>query len=224
MEAHTADRFQGRDKDVVVLSCVRSNNLDGSHAPITTEHPNDSNNKTKISDTATKPIVGDLLKDWRRVNVALTRARKKMVIVGSAETLRRGDALLARMVGLCEREGWIVECPPGCSDGGLGACAEEAHDWGALSTLNLGSQRAGEEPRDVASHAQSTQPQQQRPRQPLAPRPANTLNAEANKPYKQPRPVVKSGKLEVLRRQRGGGSVGVREAVVAEVLGDVYAD
>jgi len=48
VELHTADKFQGRDKEVVIVSCVRSNE---------------------------NGTVGDLLKDRRRVNVALTRAR-----------------------------------------------------------------------------------------------------------------------------------------------------
>ncbi len=42
---HTADRFQGRDKDVVVLSLVRSNDA---------------------------CAIGELLRDWRRINVAFT--------------------------------------------------------------------------------------------------------------------------------------------------------
>jgi hypothetical protein len=31
--------------------------------------------------------VGDLLRDWRRINVAVTRAELKLVLVGSARTL-----------------------------------------------------------------------------------------------------------------------------------------
>ncbi|KAJ8126536.1 hypothetical protein O1611_g7102 [Lasiodiplodia mahajangana] len=45
IELHTADRFQGRDKEVVVLSLVRSNEACS---------------------------IGDLLKDWRRINVAFS--------------------------------------------------------------------------------------------------------------------------------------------------------
>lgn len=56
LEVSTVDKFQGRDMDVMLLSLVRSN----SHGS-----------------------VGTLLRDWRRVNVAITRAKYKLVIVGS---------------------------------------------------------------------------------------------------------------------------------------------
>lgn len=83
VEMHTADKFQGRDKEVVVLSCVRSN-----------EQGN----------------VGDLLKDWRRVNVAFTRARSKLVVLGSRDTLAKND-LLAQFMGLVDEKGWRVDLP-----------------------------------------------------------------------------------------------------------------
>ena len=79
VEMHTADKFQGRDKEVVVLSLVRSN------------------------DAAN---VGDLLKDWRRVNVALTRARTKLIIVGSWDTMRKGNELLEKFCDLVSVRGW----------------------------------------------------------------------------------------------------------------------
>ncbi|KAL9086381.1 MAG: hypothetical protein Q9165_007167 [Trypethelium subeluteriae] len=85
VEMHTADRFQGRDKEVIVLSCVRSN-----------EAAN----------------VGDLLRDWRRVNVAFTRARSKLVILGSRRTLC-GNELLGKFVQLVEEKGWRYDLPKG---------------------------------------------------------------------------------------------------------------
>ena len=81
VELHTADKFQGRDKEVVLVSCVRSNNV-GS--------------------------VGDLLKDRRRVNVALTRARSKLVILGSEKTLS-GNELLRDMITLCREKNWVLD-------------------------------------------------------------------------------------------------------------------
>lgn len=89
VEMHTADKFQGRDKEVVVLSLVRSNE---------------------------KQNVGDLLKDWRRVNVALTRARTKLLIVGSASTLR-GNELLNKFVTLMDGKGWTYNLPPHAAEG-----------------------------------------------------------------------------------------------------------
>ncbi|KAI5242265.1 hypothetical protein E4T43_04977 [Aureobasidium subglaciale] len=83
VEMHTADKFQGRDKEVVFISCVRSN---------------DTGN------------VGDLLKDWRRINVAFTRARSKMVVLGSKETLSHNE-LLEKFLKLVESKGWIYNLP-----------------------------------------------------------------------------------------------------------------
>lgn len=81
VELHTADRFQGRDKEVVLVSCVRSNE---------------------------SGTVGDLLKDRRRVNVALTRARSKLVILGSEKTLSENE-LLRDMIALCRQKGWVLD-------------------------------------------------------------------------------------------------------------------
>uniref|UniRef100_A0A3B5AA44 DNA replication ATP-dependent helicase/nuclease DNA2 n=1 Tax=Stegastes partitus TaxID=144197 RepID=A0A3B5AA44_9TELE len=58
VEVNTVDKYQGRDKSLIVLSFVRS-------------------------------TLGELLKDWRRLNVAITRAKHKLLMVGSAATLRR---------------------------------------------------------------------------------------------------------------------------------------
>ncbi|BCR82867.1 bifunctional ATP-dependent DNA helicase/ssDNA endodeoxyribonuclease DNA2 [Aspergillus chevalieri] len=86
LEMHTADKFQGRDKEVVILSCVRSN---------------------------AENYVGDLLSDWRRVNVAFTRARTKLLVVGSKNTLRDGNELLGKYMNLVENRGWVYDLPEG---------------------------------------------------------------------------------------------------------------
>uniref|UniRef100_A0A803LIK9 DNA replication ATP-dependent helicase/nuclease n=1 Tax=Chenopodium quinoa TaxID=63459 RepID=A0A803LIK9_CHEQI len=62
VEVHTIDKYQGRDKDCIILSFVRS-----------------SRNPRNCSST--------LLDDWHRINVALTRAKKKLIMVGSCKTL-----------------------------------------------------------------------------------------------------------------------------------------
>ena len=61
LEVSTVDKFQGRDKDCIIVSLVRTNC--GSH-------------------------IGGLLRDWRRVNVAFTRAKKKLILIGSELALR----------------------------------------------------------------------------------------------------------------------------------------
>lgn len=59
LEIDTVDGFQGREKEAVVISLVRSNN------------------KNEIG----------FLADRRRMNVALTRARRKLVVIGDSATL-----------------------------------------------------------------------------------------------------------------------------------------
>ncbi|KLJ08231.1 DNA replication ATP-dependent helicase Dna2 [Blastomyces silverae] len=84
LEMHTADRFQGRDKEIIIMSCVRSNS---------------------------EQNVGELLRDWRRVNVAFTRARTKLLIVGSKTTLRDGNELLGKFVQLMDSKAWTYDLP-----------------------------------------------------------------------------------------------------------------
>ncbi|WP_166823097.1 AAA domain-containing protein [Thalassoroseus pseudoceratinae] len=63
LEIDTVDGFQGREKEAVIISCVRCN---------------------------PKGEIG-FLADTRRMNVALTRARRKLVIVGDSATLGGHD-------------------------------------------------------------------------------------------------------------------------------------
>lgn len=91
VEMHTTDRFQGRDKEVVVLSLVRSN---------------DACN------------IGDLLKDWRRINVAFTRAKTKLLVIGSMSTLKGSgkETMLSRFITLMEEHDWIYHLPRNALD------------------------------------------------------------------------------------------------------------
>jgi superfamily I DNA and/or RNA helicase len=59
ISVNTVDGFQGQERDIVAISLVRSND------------------RNEIG----------FLKDLRRMNVALTRARKKLVVVGDSATL-----------------------------------------------------------------------------------------------------------------------------------------
>ena len=85
VEMHTADRFQGRDKEVVVLSLVRCNEAGN---------------------------IGDLLKDWRRINVAFTRAKTKLLVVGSQRTLGANpEEMVGRFVDLMRKRRWVEDLP-----------------------------------------------------------------------------------------------------------------
>ncbi|MDE0736474.1 MAG: AAA domain-containing protein [Pirellulaceae bacterium] len=75
LEIDTVDGFQGREKEAVLISCVRSNR---------------------------EGEIG-FLADTRRMNVALTRARRKLIVVGNSATLGGHDfyaALLAHFESL----------------------------------------------------------------------------------------------------------------------------
>ena len=80
VECATIDRFQGRDKDMIILSLVKSNPAGSA---------------------------GQLLRDWRRVNVALTRAKRKLVIVGCAATVSEVP-LFEHLLGLMQTQGWLL--------------------------------------------------------------------------------------------------------------------
>ena len=90
LEASTVDRYQGRDKDCILISFC---------------HSNDSKK------------VGRLLSDWRRCNVAFTRAKKKLIFVGSASTLV-GSPILDSLFRLLELKGWIYSLPPNAHETG----------------------------------------------------------------------------------------------------------
>ena len=61
LSVNTVDGFQGQERDIIVVSLVRSNK-DGQ--------------------------IG-FLRDLRRMNVAMTRARSKLIIIGDSHTLSR---------------------------------------------------------------------------------------------------------------------------------------
>jgi predicted DNA helicase len=72
----TVDGFQGREKEIILLSLVRSN---------------------------PKGEVG-FLKDTRRLNVALTRACSKLVVIGDSATVSR-EEVYQEFIDLVKREG-----------------------------------------------------------------------------------------------------------------------
>lgn len=82
-------RVQGRDKEAIIVSLVRSNE---------------------------ERSAGKLLADWRRINVALTRPKRKLVIIASPATLA-GVPVLASLWRLCCDRGWAVPLPAGAAEG-----------------------------------------------------------------------------------------------------------
>ena len=80
VECASVDAFQGREKEVMLMSTVRSN------------------------------AVASLgfLTDWRRLNVALTRARSGLILVGDAVTLQ-ADRYWLRLLEHCRGHGVVMD-------------------------------------------------------------------------------------------------------------------
>lgn len=75
------DGFQGQEKDIIILSCVRSG-------------PNLN-------------TIG-FLRDTRRMNVALTRAKSSLFVIGNGATLERSDANWRTIVGDARERGFFI--------------------------------------------------------------------------------------------------------------------
>lgn len=77
----SVDAFQGREKDFIIMSCVRSNE---------------------------RNIIG-FLGDKRRLNVAITRAKYGLILVGDLECLLAGSRLWRNYLGFLEESGSIYK-------------------------------------------------------------------------------------------------------------------
>lgn len=87
VELNTVDAFQGREKDIIIITCVRSNEL--------------------------KSI--GFLADVKRLNVALTRAKYGLYVIGNANTLASNKCWSALIENATSRS-LLVNIPNSCCD------------------------------------------------------------------------------------------------------------
>ena len=79
---NTVDGFQGQEKDIIILSCVRS-----------------GPNLHQIG----------FLRDPRRMNVALTRAKSSLWVIGNGSTLERSDEKWKIIVNDARERGFYID-------------------------------------------------------------------------------------------------------------------
>ncbi|KAF8939862.1 Tripartite DNA replication factor [Dissophora ornata] len=117
LDIQTVDRYQGKDKECVIVSLVRSNE---------------------------EQHVGELLKDWRRINVAFTRAKRKLVVFGSRRTLQ-GSLVFDQFLQLMEQQGWILRLAPMAQHQHPSLCtrANDARRQGKVGSAEKQSAGAG---------------------------------------------------------------------------------
>lgn len=78
----TVDQFQGRDKNIIIYSCTKSADMNKSL-------PGKVNLFIlKVFFLISNFLQYELLEDKRRLTVALTRAKRKLVLVGDLSTLQ----------------------------------------------------------------------------------------------------------------------------------------
>jgi DNA replication ATP-dependent helicase Dna2 len=89
LELSTIDKYQGRDKSTIILSLVRSNR---------------------------KNNAGRLLQDARRLNVAFTRAKCKIIVIGSYRTLSNGSVPLKPILNRMDMRKQRLKLPDNAID------------------------------------------------------------------------------------------------------------
>lgn len=93
IEISTVDGFQGREKDIIIFTCVRAN----------TQESTDPDSQGSMYSNSN---IG-FLKEWQRLNVALTRAKYGLWIVGNSETLRKNKEW-SSLINHCESKQCLV--------------------------------------------------------------------------------------------------------------------
>ena len=84
IEVNTVDAFQGREKEIIIFNCVRSNDQESLRAAL------------------------GFLIDERRLNVAITRPQKFLFVIGHSQTLQKSK-VWSQMVDYCQNESSLIQ-------------------------------------------------------------------------------------------------------------------
>lgn len=101
-DVNTVDGFQGQERDVIVLSCVRAHNPRGN--------------------------IG-FVADARRLNVAITRAKKALYICGHLDSLKDSEEWRALISDACHRSK-VMDISAKCSSDLLADIIKKPHITG----------------------------------------------------------------------------------------------
>lgn len=85
IEVNTVDQYQGRDKDIIIYSCTKCDN------------------PSKLQLIEKKNI--EILEDQRRLTVAITRSKHKLIMIGDVESLQiytPFQGLFQSLTGMCK--------------------------------------------------------------------------------------------------------------------------
>ena len=99
-QVHTIDAFQGQESNVVILSLVRSSKVSKS----------DKDNSKKDDKNPSSVVKAKLgfVSCRRRLNVAVTRARSLLIVIGNADVLSL-DKHWASFIAYCNKKGCFYD-------------------------------------------------------------------------------------------------------------------
>ncbi|XP_066419114.1 probable helicase senataxin [Molothrus aeneus] len=177
-EVDTVDAFQGREKDCIIVSCVRANSSEGSAPP-------------RLQASSTKGSIG-FLASLQRLNVTITRARFSLFILGRLQTLM-GDENWNHLIQDAQKRGAIIRTteknykkealrilklrPPGQPPPKGGTMTSPVVQAASSSGKRSEPGNSGNSPREVAAGPGHAMPQGSRgPTQP-----AGTAAADSNR-------------------------------------------
>lgn len=99
----TVDGFQGREMDIIIFSCVRCQ----SPNTVGRWRGSSGNSTSAQPDVVTDWGIG-FMSDWRRLNVAITRAKYGLWIVGDVRKLEDGGPVWRHLIEYCRRKRFVL--------------------------------------------------------------------------------------------------------------------